>query len=557
MSNAPAVNCHTFSRFLYNHNPFYLISALLVLIGLHKALGTDSSVTGGWLLMGVLCGYTLLLATAGYVIVRFGQVWEDARMILLVIVLLFLALSVSFDRIVLENPALGARFLCLGLAFSVMLSEGVFRCVHIRLGRRYRLPYYCMLALLFAYPIVLGHLSVTGQNAAMAWGVFLFPLAAAVVLLTLWPAARAKGRQEPPNGTPWNWPWYPWPLFVFLLVAILLRSYSLSTAFEASKGMAASFQPYFITPIILATSLLLLEIGIVNAARRVQQLALLLPILVLGLSFPGSQLNPVAQRFLTLLTTSAGSPAQLALAGLGIFYGLAWRRGFRSAEFALISCALIASVVGRQTVSLGTLSEIQPWPLAVLAIWQLPWGLLRRSYRRTVVGAAAGMLALSVSSELVKPWLPSQYVLTHASAVLLLFLATLYDDRWARLMRRLAVVLVPVAGLVAATSYEFVYPQIPRLQHAVYLSALMATAVLFWYRRAAMPELLATIASGGSVLLFGSRSLYLLLESSLLSKGLPWIACGLSALGVALLLSFCKGGLVDRCWLLLKSINRV
>src|ERR1700677_4815270 len=104
MSGSPAVTFGTFSRFLYTHNPFYLVSALLVLIGLHEALSTDSSFTGGWLLMGVLCGYTLLLAIAGYVIVRFGQVWEDARTVLLVIVLLFLALSVSFDRIVSANP---------------------------------------------------------------------------------------------------------------------------------------------------------------------------------------------------------------------------------------------------------------------------------------------------------------------------------------------------------------------------------------------------------------------------------------------------------------------
>ena len=44
-----------------------------------------------WMMMGVLAGYTLVLATIGVVIVRFGKVWDDARSILLLLLLLFLA----------------------------------------------------------------------------------------------------------------------------------------------------------------------------------------------------------------------------------------------------------------------------------------------------------------------------------------------------------------------------------------------------------------------------------------------------------------------------------
>src|SRR5262249_48874493 len=153
---------------------------------------------------------------------------EDARMILLVIVLLFVALSVSFDELVLDNLRTGGTFLLLGLSFSALASEGLFRSLGIRLQARYRLPYYHLLALLFAYPLLLGQLSVSGKDTAMATGVFLFPVAAAAVLLTLWPAARSRGEDDPPNGTPWRWPWFPWSLFAFLLLAIALRSYSLS-----------------------------------------------------------------------------------------------------------------------------------------------------------------------------------------------------------------------------------------------------------------------------------------------------------------------------------------
>ena len=147
MLSSPPLSGLAIRGMLYTHNPFYLLSALLVLIGLHKALAGDSSLAGGWLLMGTLCGYTLLLVVAGYVIVRFGQVWEDARMILLVIVLLFLALSVSFDRITLVRPLNGAGFLLGGWCFAVLVSEAVFRSLGIRLAASYRVPYYLVLAL--------------------------------------------------------------------------------------------------------------------------------------------------------------------------------------------------------------------------------------------------------------------------------------------------------------------------------------------------------------------------------------------------------------------------
>ena len=160
------------ARFIYTHNPFYLVSALLMLIGLHQALGRDGSLLGGWLLMGILCGYITLLAAAGYIIVRFGGVWDDARMILLVILLQFVAMSISFDMLVLEMPAQGARFLLAGLVFAVTISECVFQSLGIRLRACYRLPFHLSLLLLFIYPLLLGQLSVDGHNAAMSWGLF-------------------------------------------------------------------------------------------------------------------------------------------------------------------------------------------------------------------------------------------------------------------------------------------------------------------------------------------------------------------------------------------------
>jgi hypothetical protein len=565
MANSSAITLGSLTRLLYTHNPFYLVSALLVLVGLHEALFADRSVTGGWLMMGVLCGYTLLLVVAGCTIIRCGQVWEDARMILLVIVLLLVALSVSFDTLLLANPRLGARFLLLGLAFSISVCEGVFRGLRIRLRAAYRAPYYLLLALLFAYPWMLAQLSWRGQDAAMQWGVFLFPAVAALVFLTLWPAARTPGREEPASGTPWSWPLFPWTLFVFLLLAVGLRSYSLAMAFEAGKGSAVGFRPYFLSPLVLVTALLLLEMGLASRHLLTQAVALLLPVVVLALGFPGSQLNYVAVRFLYRLVAVAGSPAQLAIVGAGAFYAFAWLRGLKLGEIGLLVGLALASVVDEWTFDFDTFSALRAGPLLLIAAWQLPAGLLKRSSWRVLVGAAAAALASSLGSGGSDDSLPvaselTEYVAWHALAVAILALAAIYNDRWARAFRGLMLPVVPAAALLAATAYEFLFPEVPRLYHALYIAALASVAFLYWRRSPAMLQFTALLATIAALPLLSSRGLFLVIASSRLEKGLPWLAAGMLVLAVAMLLSLSKAGLMKgaavTAWKSMRALHR-
>ena len=85
-------------RFLYNNNPFYVISAALIFWGLRSSFDTTGKTFETDAFMISLAGYTLLLAVAGCFLIRLGQVWDDVRTILLLVVLMLLALSVSFDE---------------------------------------------------------------------------------------------------------------------------------------------------------------------------------------------------------------------------------------------------------------------------------------------------------------------------------------------------------------------------------------------------------------------------------------------------------------------------
>lgn len=66
-------------RYVYTHNPFYAISAVLMLYATQAAYAKlELAPSNWWLMTGVLAAYTLVLATIGVWIVRWGKVWEDA-----------------------------------------------------------------------------------------------------------------------------------------------------------------------------------------------------------------------------------------------------------------------------------------------------------------------------------------------------------------------------------------------------------------------------------------------------------------------------------------------
>ena len=224
MPNATQFVSRRWPRFLSNHNPLYLVSAWLVLHGIGLAFRGEAGLQWVPLMTQLLCGYTILLAVSGWLVIRVGKVWEDARMILLVLLLMFTALSTGYDNLCLKAPGSGGLHLAFGFAFSCAITEIVLFSLGMKLPLRYRLPFYLQLAVLFAFPAWLGKLSFDGRDPEMLLGVLLFPVVAAGALLTLLPAAAGDPERDRPNGTPWPWPFYPWSIFVFVAIANGIRA---------------------------------------------------------------------------------------------------------------------------------------------------------------------------------------------------------------------------------------------------------------------------------------------------------------------------------------------
>ncbi len=237
-------------------------------MGLRLSFNTSGSAFQSGALMIGLVAYTLLLAGSAWFLIRYGNLWEDARTLLLVIVLMLLAISVSFDDALAANSWKGIPLFLVGLAFACGLSEGLLRGIGLRLAAGFRLPFHGALAVFFLYPVVLSQWIRDPQSPALCWGLFGFSAVAGGVFLTLLPAIRRGPQYVCDNGSPWKWPWYPWTLFGVLGFGVCVRAYYLCVSFHFVGVPQTIFAPYFLVPFLWVVALLLLELGLVSRRSR-------------------------------------------------------------------------------------------------------------------------------------------------------------------------------------------------------------------------------------------------------------------------------------------------
>ncbi len=393
-SPPPASEPHPFLRWVSTSNPFYVISAGLFLFGLRMSFSARERDTDSWALMGGLAGYTLLLASAALVLVRFGRVWNDVRTVLLLVVLMFLSTSVTFDELLVLNPDRGRGYFVGGLAFAVAVTEFVLRSIRLRLPLGFRVPYHLALALFFLYPLALVPVLSDPHSEALMWGLWGFAPAAGLVFLTLVVAIRCGRGYARDNGSPWPWPFYPWSVFVFLAVAVCGRAFLLCWSFHLLPNASDQliFGPYFLVPFGFVIAILLLELGLVEKSRATQWVALAVPVGLVALAAVGHRSDAIYREFLDHFATRlGGTPPFVTLLAAGAFYLYAWARGVALAPDALSVVFAVLALVKPNTLTFDDVIAPQPAFLAaavVLAVWISLW---RRDWWRRAIGAAVAI----------------------------------------------------------------------------------------------------------------------------------------------------------------------
>jgi hypothetical protein len=444
-ASSPVAGRPRLLRWVSTSNPFYVLSAGLFLAGLWISFGAQAEEVQTWALMAGLAGYTLLLAVTACFLVRFGNVWDDVRTLLLLVVLLFLATSVTFDEVLVFDPARG--FLCylLGLAFAILVSEGLLRGIRLALPAFFRVPYYLILSLFFLYPLALRPFLTDPHSEELMWGLFGFAPLAGLLFLTLLPAIRRGPDYVRDNGSPWRWPLYPWVLFGVLAFAVPARSFLLCWSMqllEAGDGSRLLFGPFVIAPFGLALAVLLLEIGLVSQRRAVQWAGLAIPIILLALLVGWHREDPIYRQFLAVFTDRVGEPLTVLLTASALFFGYAAMRRVSLATEALTAALVLLAFVGPQTLDQRQLVSPQPSPLLAAALLQLLLGGWRRISWRCLLGTGLLLASVLTFAEDQSEVFLYGVLAFHLAVFTAFVLGALFDDPLVRGLRYVAGALV-------------------------------------------------------------------------------------------------------------------
>jgi len=537
-------------RFVYTHNPFYVISAACVFYGLRGTFDDHWGELDTFALLAALAVYTVVLAVTAWAIVRWGGVWQDARSLLVLVIVSLLSMSMTFDdRLVVHRSAASACFL-LGLVFAIAISEGVLRALRIRLPMLYRIPYHLLLGLFYLYPLwlasadplVSNSLDSNSQSGEFDLRLRLlgFPLLAGTLLLTLWPAIRRGPWYVRSNGTPWGWPLYPGVLFGVLAFGACARAHCLTISFDLVPGTSGVFDWYFLVPVLFSCAVLLLEAGVASRSHVACSVALVSPIVLAMFAVRNGDLTPVAEQFRSELTAAYGSPLFWTTLAAVAFFGVAALRQISGGLAMLVATSAVYVVVGPGTEDLSTLaapSALALTPLLGIAAWR-GWRQPSAAhlFLISIVSIAIATLVLE-GTPFATYGLAAPLHLTWLAAVIV---AARFADPFARALRYASAAALGLAGVLALAGREPLFPDISQLARLTYLGLLIAVAALSWSATRRRIYLTVGIINLLLLMLASSVQLYEILRWRV--EGLKPLLWGVAFFVLAVVISFAKGG---------------
>ena len=348
------------------------------------------------------------------------------------------------------------------------------------------------------------------------------------------------------NGSPWQWPWYPWPLFVVLGLGVGLRSYALCVSFHPSRGPATMFEPYLLVPFLLAVNVILLEIGIASRRPVLLRWTMAGPMGLLGLATWTFTVPESINLRRMLLDACGCSPLFLTLAAATALYALALLRRVPHAVHWLTVAVALFTVVGPTTAGTASPLRLHPWPLVLLAAMQF-WAAARtRSGLHALFAAASAVAALCIAWPHAVALRYCGAIPAHLLLLAMLLIGAVLHDAVARFLQRTAILGILIAcGFVLSGEAEqrlAVSPATIMLYPGFML--VLAGAYGYWVRDRWYPAVPLLILVGWLIAL--GRGSYRSLHATV--AGLDEIALGLACLLLGLAVSLWKLGLPQAWW---------
>ncbi len=533
---------HNMAKFLYTHNPFYLVSAGLVLYGLHLTFESrDASGFHAYYLMASLSAYTVLLALTAWAVVRFGKVWDDARTLALLVVLMFVAISSSFDEVCFQRPKTGFLVMTVGWILATITSESLLRALPVKLPWQFRLPYFAGLALFFAFPALMMSDWAVQSGWPIEARVGLFPIVAAVITLFLIGAASRGPRLLASNGSPWPWPWYPWSIFLFLAIGVCIRSYILTISFQSDVGWTTTFGPHYLIPFALAVLIVLAEMSFSHPMPRLRKFVIAAPALLL-VAAVRLNANASYKSIFDEFTYKYGSPLWLTLCSLIFFYCYQWIRGERRSEWPMMALLAIGSTISVDTTTL-TNTRIQSigWLYAIALVQLITLVRDRRSVRLLLTGCCVASIAMSLqgshSTKSMELLMPIHMVVASVGLC-----GVFLDDAFAKFVRIWSPLAVVGIVLVACLNGHSPGCAIPVWNIYYYAIAWTFIAFVVWFFQRDRAWTVACATCAGILGCSSSVQLFKWVELRISIEAMAAMLLGALCFVVGALVSAIKGG---------------
>ena len=435
-------------RRLSNENPFYLLSAAFVIHGTGLSIGSDVPLK---MLLSLVGGYLLLLTMIAWGIVRFWQVWDDARSIFMILILLMLELAICFDQSIAQQQAGAVSSLIAVTIASLLVAESIIRLLNIRLPAIYRIPFYIQLSLAMLASLIPMSFSDLESPSLVRWAIYAVSLLAGLSMLTLIPAIQTSRNRVERDGCPWVWPIHPWSAFVIVWCCLGFRLYLLTIAFDpvielssaaAYDGMGGIFGGVLLAPMLLGLSSLFVVGAAVHRHWLLHFLALGLPLCAIALSVRPWDANLALANFYREYTQLFGSPLWTATISTLAVSLIAWSLRLPFARRCCVVSTLLLSRITPTTFDAQTLGPVNfYWLSAVVVILSIVG--FRRGQSRFVLEAGVWLsvglhLEGSQLHQIVSPWGPIETQF-HLLLVAIVALSFLFRDA---LMEELRVLLV-------------------------------------------------------------------------------------------------------------------
>jgi len=415
--------------------------------------------------------------------------------------------------------------------------------MRLRFPWRFRGPYYLKLVLLHAYPVWLGHLSISDQEPLMAWYVMSFSALAGLTVMLLLPAAR-MGPRGMDQAIPWRWPCYPWAIFVIMIGAMIIRAYGLTVSFELSLGLESGFGIYFLSPLLLATAWVALEISLQQRSQRSAFCFVLAPLVLLAVAFPGLNGNETQLRYLAMLIEQVSAPAWSTCLALILFYSYAWTRRVPVAGWIACGLAFLICHVGLQTVDLNSLVYFNSMSVAIVCASLFTLSLVWRSAGFMLAALLLGYAASTYRSLTGPVIMWEVYYNLHAAILFIFLIGVAFQDHAARAIRRIAIGLIPLLVIATLTIYPKLFAGVSEWEYLLLSLILVGFSALGWCCDRQVLQLFSTVSTmtmiGAAVLL---EKVAHDLDLGRL-EGTYYLSMGWVLFGIAALLSIVKAGFV-------------